>query len=125
MREILFRGKSERSGEWLIGHYTELVLHDGSKDVYIHPALNRYGEKVNPESVGQYVGLDDAKGSMIYEGDIVELSLWPGSHFLGVVEWSAKDCAFHIRLSPNNSTGMRYNLTVRGNVHDNPELMQM
>lgn len=124
MREILFRGKSVRSGKW---HEGDLIHRAENGEVLslIRCENSESGEMVYPRSVGQYVGLDDAKGSMIYEGDIVELSLWPGSRFLGVVEWSAKDCAFHIRLSMNNSTGMRYNLTVRGNVHDNPELMQL
>ena len=74
-REILFRGKQLSNGEFIEGSLT--VDCHGNCCIY-HP-LNvpivggfQYFD-IDPETVGQYTGIDDREGEKIFEGDIFKI----------------------------------------------------
>lgn len=75
MRDITFRGKSVSTGEWVYGYLIGRAEDSGK------PCQGKYfidnGEPFNkaveviPETVGQYTGIIDTAGEMLFEGDIV------------------------------------------------------
>ena len=135
MRKILFRGKRIDNGEWVSsGNIIRFNTENGEDLVFI-PALNEpcicdHDEKdniiafekgmfykVDTKTVGQYTGLKDKNGKMIWEGDILALR----NGIPRVVRF--EDGAFVLE---NTSIPMRFanKFEVIGNITDNPELLE-
>lgn len=128
MREILFRGKRKDNGEWIKGLLLKQLDLDGSDELCIQ-SWERDGEGVSsrvvsviPDTVGQYTGLTDKNGKMIFEGDIVE---YPEG--IAEITWEETEALFGIKQDNDVCDFNSYwgqNLEVIGNVHDNPELLK-
>ena len=128
MREIIFRGKSVNTGEWIAGD----LIHYESGEVVILERFSGYGyeateiyrrDRVIPETVGQYTGLTDKNGERIFEGDIVEI-LREDEHL--EVEWAKEEARFIFQGSTFICDFDNYwanEIEVIGNMHDTPELL--
>lgn len=116
MRTIKFRGKSI-NGEWVYGFFSEW-----NGLAFIDTRLLEEPTRVLQETVGQFTGLHDKHGHEIYEGDIVRHD---ENSECFVVVYDAPEFCYK-----DNSFGFRYMvytselITVVGNIHDNPELLE-
>lgn len=116
-REILFRGLSF-SGEWVYGC---LIQYENSSQI----GVLKYADvmdfvKVRPETVGEFTGLTDKRGTKIFEGDILKSEL----NWIFAVKWDNENARF-IGYSPTKQliyVGREPKATVIGNILYNPEL---
>ena len=133
MREILFRGKGSNTGNWFKGDLTQ-----NDNKGYIRVSTGAI-IKVKPETVGQYTGIDDKNGKMIFEGDILEsraseniddfkqwLVIYEDGSFCFERERLRKRKAYkHEQNLLCEDNINLYELVVIGNIHDNPELLEV
>ena len=136
-REILFRGKLEYNGKWIYG---DLLQYENGDIAIFGDKLSSFGcectemskrDRVNPDTVGQYTGLKDKDGRKIFEGDILDYTLFDAfgedHQYKGVVKW-IDDCFICDNSDGFNGLAWAVNqsleLEVIGNVTDNPELIK-
>lgn len=121
----LYRGKEKPNGEWIEGFLVD-AQHIGNW-VEAHP--------VDPETVGECSGVPDKHGKLIYEDDIVRIDddvkeMFPqvedgpvrfsrGGFFVG--------CYGDILRSFDVIADYRgvFRGEIIGNIHDNPELLEV
>lgn len=140
MHHILFRGKRLDNGEWAFGslvvandrinngkHYilqgeSDFSYGDGGERVRIGCFV-----EVDPATVGQYTGMADKDGELIFEGDVI-------AHHVqddilvnrGAVIWDEKHKRWAYQLKTMRPSFYMYNaeaVEVIGNIYDNPDLL--
>lgn len=127
-REILFRGKRLDNGEWVHGCLTK---YSGHMSYITVDLLKNEVYKVSTETVGQYTGLKDKNGEKIFEGDIVVAFKGEDCEEVNAVFYNANHCKWFLGSPHNNKLPMGLgefcwlDLEVIGNIHDNPELLEV
>jgi len=138
-REILFRGidacynieNGHNENVWRIGSLVSCI----NGDFCIKQKPKAYGysglsDKIIPESVGQFTGVCDKNGEMIFEGDIIKGKRPYGEYW--IVRWDEKRCGFFLsglRECDFAAYDKGYKINsgrneVIGNIHDNKELLK-
>ena len=134
MREILFRGKRMDDGEWVEGYLVKAV----GGECMILPVTTEHcggaefseGYHCDPTTVGQYTGLKDKNGKRIFEGDICRNTRtgeivsvkWHGT-MAGYVWNKRRADGFLFDFGELFRACDKYE--VIGNIHDNPELLEV
>lgn len=121
--EILFRGKSINSGEWVESMTISKGTIKRKRDWVFMELSEGMNVGVMPETVGLFSTICDKKGTKIFDGDIFKLG--------------AEKDVFEVRFEHGcflaYRNGKQYGLVgelqicfidIIGNIWDNPELMQ-
>ena len=153
--EILFRGKRTDNGKFVYGGICdygggiailEVSHYEGS--LYEPPSTEVDEIEVVRESVGQFTGLRDKNGEMVFEGDIIrhktDFTNKKSKTALGVIRLGtyesksgSKEIGFYIEWHDKLYSGMMRNdiqfwiedggnepAVVIGNIHDYPNLLK-
>lgn len=144
MKEIRFRGKWLKNGDWVYGGYhkhigrtpcpigddkveekdiAHLIFQSGFSDWNMSSPLECF--KVDPATVGQFTGLCDKNGKEIYEGDICRQYSGKQYESVGKIYWQQTDfsSAWVWKMDGLELGNDRArSLEVIGNIWDNPEL---
>jgi len=140
MREYLFRGKTKviagdsfnmgkADGEWVQGYlYNDVGCWKIKK---FETDYADFSYEVDPETVGQYTGLTDKNGKKIFEGDIVKFNranaLGYTTSRIGEVKYYDELPIFYIYANTGDAWDwcVCEEIEVIGNIHDNPELLEV
>ena len=124
LREIKFRGMRKAKnmvGVWTVGNYHKGAFTGCS-------FINGY--EVIPETVGQFTGLPDKNEKEIYEGDVLNCgdrvvyvywNIYCGTWDSKFIRYTKKPLSSN-GITPNE---WKYRAEVIGNIHDNPELLEV
>lgn len=149
VREIIFRAKTVKDGRWVHGAFHEHIKHepypigspglkaedyeyfiieDESADWGLPRGMRAI--KVDPDTVGQFIGIRDMDGYRIWEGDIVSFTRvdalgWTRQR-IGVVQYYDKLPIFYIKAIAGDSWDWYEcdNIRVVGNKWDNRDLLE-
>lgn len=153
MREIKFRGQHAGSLRWYYGgyhkhevvtvcpldntpiEYQHLIVQSGFRDWNLPKPIQAV--EVIPETVGQFIGIQDRSGTDIFEGDIVQLFCpWfrQSRSVLGVVFYNKTEFLIKGRGFTRDLSGIeiddgwaggsiKVEYKVVGNIYDNHELI--
>lgn len=134
MRTIKFRGKAS-NGEWIYGSLVRIC----GELVGIKPDTTPFigdNVRVDPDTVGQYIGLCDSKGVELYEGDIIAVN----GRYEKLIAYQDGEAAFCManinelqcqdaypwqRIYPDWWNDKKRTITIKGNIHDNLEMIKV
>ncbi len=141
MRDIIFRGKRFNDGAWVEGGYA--CFHDTTycfkEDYERNPQVTHHfifrermtdwglpneqlRDEVDPETVGEYVGIKDKHGCRIFEGDVVNCRT-AAYRFEGyAIRWSARYARYVMAKGDEEfAVSGDFVYEIIGNIHEHKE----
>lgn len=125
MREILFRGQSEETKEWVYG---DLIYEPYGTYIQYLEDNKRIKVKIIPETVGQYIGFKTEDEYKLFEGDIV-CCIFDGEIFNYVITFDEDELDFKATNGEKNyGNHFMYlkscdSVTRIGNIYENKDML--
>lgn len=142
MRDILFRGQTRRKGErvrmgdgkplkshWVYGGIFPQNNGGDFAIIYSQEPVEKF--TVYADTVGQYIGLNDKRNHLIFDGDNVRyLDEVTGKDKICTIRWHEDFASFAMEYK--SKMGLQYmhisktmanKCEIIGNIYDNPELL--
>ena len=126
MRGIKFRGKRVDNGEWVYGHYINVGAYKDDLGHRIGSPNSWDMFKVDTETVGQYIRLNDKHQKETFSGDIIQqhdsrcmVRDREGGWELEMINGRYSGSTFTISFLSSE------HFEIIGNIHDNPELLEV
>ena len=92
-----FRGKRKDTGEWVFGNLKSFVYRK-KQQAWIETSKNVF--LVDPETVGQYIGLKDRNRIRIYNRDIVRFGTTEGHILVKEIVWDSESLCYLVGNMP-------------------------
>lgn len=152
MREILFRAKTEpnckdvmngkiiKNPKWIYGYVDLGYMHD-CKAPLISDKNGNKTYKCQYETIGQFTGLTDKNGKKVFEGDVLKFTDTNADYeWIGKVEFGNPNAEYNWGFQLVYISGTKANVDILmwfdmeecgafseviGNIHDNPELLEV
>ena len=129
MREILFRGKSRETGEWLYNMTISRHCYDDNEIFSYY--IGAGSKTIDGKTLGQFTGLTDKNGKKIFESDILQgtiTSAW-NKRLIRCKVVFENGCFISVEKDIHGDSWghkLRFakDVEVIGNIHDNPELLE-
>lgn len=139
-REIIYRGKSSVTNEWVYGSLVRVgnenhIIGFDEVDLDGHH-IRYYSDRpvfTKQRTIGQFTGFCDKNGKEIYESDILQLTIENGK-VLCIVTWNIEVGAWCLKLNGSKLEGSRTlgewlrdsstEIEMIGNIYDNKELLE-
>lgn len=137
-RERLYRGKRKDNGAWIEGTgINRLIDTQGKEHIFIAKPNNSntvvLWVEVIPKTVGEYTGLMDKNDKKIFKGDVIKTKkygkviLHSNANYYDVFKVVYQPAVYRLenRQRGFNLVGSGSDYEVIGNIHDNPELLEV
>lgn len=123
MRDVVFRGELLSNGQWY--HGVPIEHHGG--DYWLLCGANKLA--VKPNTIGQYTGINDIYGKMIYEHDIIKVTDCYNNETIYAVDYKPGGfCANQKGVNFSTNLGDLYNgeydIEVIGDIFNNSDLLK-
>lgn len=130
----LFRGKRTDNGEWVQGALFNgeshcIIGQEIKFSPYTEHECKIVGNEVDRDTICQYTGLKDKNGELIWENDVVRVTINSGSTICrcAFADTVAQFQLWQEHTIKRTSTVLNlgnYECEVIGNIFDNPELLK-
>ena len=128
MREIEFRGKLNDTNHYhYVGWCYGSLVYSSSEDQYyiIEHCGDELSYPVDKETIGQFTGVCDKNGTKIFEGDILEFCFDYIGNQKAIIIYNNNYTSFMLKPLANFCFTTMSDGVVVGNIHDNPELLEV